>query len=269
MLRRGVTREDSVRIPASFCNLTGLKPTYGRVGRSGVISMCWSLDHVGFMTRTVRDAALLLEVSQGLDDRDSSTLGSPHPKKYVFTDEPSLEGLKIGIFVNPIRDSDEGVTVRFRESVNVFSELGQARGCHAARCRTRDAHNLCNSAARGGRISRGLASHKKGDVRQSPARVRAIRAYSPRHPVSEGSTREDDHHAKSSEEIERSRRPTRSHKSFGRPWNRIRTQFESAEKSIQRSRCSRRTHIRSIFSDCQLSRSRRDSATECRLECRL
>jgi len=114
----------SVRIPASFCNLTGFKPTYGRVSRSGVISMCWSLDHVGFMTRTVRDAALLLEVSQGIDDRDSSTLGSPHQEKYVFTDELNLRDLKIGIFVNPIRDSDEEVTARFRESVDVFSEMG-------------------------------------------------------------------------------------------------------------------------------------------------
>jgi aspartyl-tRNA(Asn)/glutamyl-tRNA(Gln) amidotransferase subunit A len=58
----------SIRIPASLCGITGLKPTYGRVSRAGVPPLAWSMDHVGPMTRTAADAALMLGTIQRLTD---------------------------------------------------------------------------------------------------------------------------------------------------------------------------------------------------------
>ncbi|HEX9899218.1 MAG TPA: amidase, partial [Candidatus Methylomirabilis sp.] len=69
----GTDTGGSVRIPAALCGIVGLKPTYGRVSRAGVVPLAWSLDHVGPMTRTVTDAALLLQVLAGRDPADPST----------------------------------------------------------------------------------------------------------------------------------------------------------------------------------------------------
>src|SRR5204863_9132220 len=67
----------SIRIPASLCGITGLKPTYGRASRAGVLPLAWSMDHVGPMTRTVGHAALLLRVMAGYDPADGSTTVLP------------------------------------------------------------------------------------------------------------------------------------------------------------------------------------------------
>jgi len=64
----------SIRLPAAFCGIIGLKPTYGMVSRSGVIPLSWTLDHVGPMTRTVRDCALVLEAVAGYDPRDPGSV---------------------------------------------------------------------------------------------------------------------------------------------------------------------------------------------------
>ena len=63
----------SIRIPASLCGITGLKPTYGRVSRAGVLPLAWSMDHVGPMTRTAADCALMLGAMAGYDPADPST----------------------------------------------------------------------------------------------------------------------------------------------------------------------------------------------------
>src|SRR6267378_7716691 len=68
----------SIRIPASHCGLVGLKPTYGRISRSGALSLSWSLDHVGTLTRTVEDAALMLSVLAGPDPTDQNTVARPY-----------------------------------------------------------------------------------------------------------------------------------------------------------------------------------------------
>jgi len=120
----GTDTGGSVRIPASFCNLVGLKPTFGRVGRSGTISMCWSLDHFGFLTRTVRDAAFLLEIASGPDPHDSATIGSPEAASFIFQREPTLRGMKVGVFSNPISPSSDGVNGVFNKAIGKFSELG-------------------------------------------------------------------------------------------------------------------------------------------------
>lgn len=73
----GTDTAGSVRIPAACCGVVGLKPTYGRVSRAGVVPLAWSLDHVGPITRTVRDAAALLEVIAGHDARDRGSSDAP------------------------------------------------------------------------------------------------------------------------------------------------------------------------------------------------
>ena len=67
----------SIRIPSHACGTTGIKPTYGRVSCYGVVPLSWSLDHVGPMTRSVRDAALLLNVMAGYDPRDPASVDQP------------------------------------------------------------------------------------------------------------------------------------------------------------------------------------------------
>lgn len=86
----------SIRIPASFCGIVGLKPTYGRVSRAGVLPLSWTLDHVGPMTRTVEDAALLLGVIAGSDAADPSAAQTPVPD-YTATLEQGARGLRIGL----------------------------------------------------------------------------------------------------------------------------------------------------------------------------
>jgi aspartyl-tRNA(Asn)/glutamyl-tRNA(Gln) amidotransferase subunit A len=75
----GTDTGGSIRIPASLCGIVGLKPTYGRVSRAGVVPLAWSLDHIGPMTRTVEDAALLLQALAGHDPADPSTAAVPVP----------------------------------------------------------------------------------------------------------------------------------------------------------------------------------------------
>jgi aspartyl-tRNA(Asn)/glutamyl-tRNA(Gln) amidotransferase subunit A len=92
----GTDTGGSVRIPAALCGIVGLKPTYGRVSRAGVIPLAWSLDHVGPMTRTVTDAALLLQVLAGSDPADPSTAARPVPD-YRRATQGEVRGLRLGI----------------------------------------------------------------------------------------------------------------------------------------------------------------------------
>jgi aspartyl-tRNA(Asn)/glutamyl-tRNA(Gln) amidotransferase subunit A len=92
----GTDTGGSVRIPASLCGIVGLKPTYGRVSRTGVIPLAWSLDHVGPMTRTVADAALLLQALAGRDPADPSTVDVPVPD-YRRALEDGVRGLRLGL----------------------------------------------------------------------------------------------------------------------------------------------------------------------------
>jgi aspartyl-tRNA(Asn)/glutamyl-tRNA(Gln) amidotransferase subunit A len=92
----GTDTGGSVRIPAALCGLVGLKPTYGRVSRHGVVPLSWSLDHVGPLTRTVRDTALLLSVISGHDPKDATTSRLPVPD-YVAALTGRVEGLRVGV----------------------------------------------------------------------------------------------------------------------------------------------------------------------------
>jgi aspartyl-tRNA(Asn)/glutamyl-tRNA(Gln) amidotransferase subunit A len=86
----------SIRIPASLCGITGLKPTYGRVSRAGVLPLAWSMDHVGPMTRTVADSALMLGAMAGYDPADPSTSVLPVPN-YLAGLTGDVKGLRVGL----------------------------------------------------------------------------------------------------------------------------------------------------------------------------
>ena len=91
----GTDTGGSIRIPASFCGTVGLKPTYGRVSRGGVMPLSWSLDHVGPLTNSVRDAAVLLNAIAGHDRADESS--SRHPVVDFVPDENcQVRGLRVG-----------------------------------------------------------------------------------------------------------------------------------------------------------------------------
>jgi aspartyl-tRNA(Asn)/glutamyl-tRNA(Gln) amidotransferase subunit A len=91
----------SIRIPASHCGLVGLKPTYGRVSRSGALALSWSLDHVGTLTRTVEDAALMLSVLAGPDTDDRTTLTRPYLPQPLLPANDHVRGLRIGVLDDP------------------------------------------------------------------------------------------------------------------------------------------------------------------------
>jgi aspartyl-tRNA(Asn)/glutamyl-tRNA(Gln) amidotransferase subunit A len=86
----------SIRGPAAHCGIVGLKPTYGLVGRRGVVPMCWSLDHVGPMTRTVWDTAVILQAIAGHDPGDAST-STARPPGYTRSLEGGVRGLRLGL----------------------------------------------------------------------------------------------------------------------------------------------------------------------------
>ncbi len=92
----GTDTGGSIRQPASLCGITGLKPTYGRVSRWGMIAYASSLDQGGAFARTAEDVALLLQVMAGFDPRDSTSADQPAPD-YSATLNDSLTGLKIGL----------------------------------------------------------------------------------------------------------------------------------------------------------------------------
>ncbi len=96
LMATGTDTGGSIRIPASFCGVTGLKPTYGRVSRYGVKPLGISLDHIGPLAQTVRDTAIALNAMAGFDDRDPSS--SPAPVlEYIPPSPCSIAGLTIGI----------------------------------------------------------------------------------------------------------------------------------------------------------------------------
>src|SRR5437773_9215800 len=114
----------SIRLPAACCGVVGLKPTYGRVSRAGVMPLSWSLDHIGPLTRTVADAALLLGIIAGHDPRDatSSRRGVPYYERLLDT---RVEGLRVGLPANYFLDAlDAAVDVAARAAARILEGLG-------------------------------------------------------------------------------------------------------------------------------------------------
>jgi len=92
----GTDTGGSVRVPAAFCGQVGLKPTAGRVPTTGVVPYCWTLDHVGLMTRTVADSADILSVIAGFDPEDPGAVNTP-VDDYAAGLDDGVAGLRIGI----------------------------------------------------------------------------------------------------------------------------------------------------------------------------
>src|SRR5205823_9272073 len=86
----------SIRAPASFCGVVGLKPTYGRVSRAGALPLAWSLDHAGPLARSVADCAIMLQAIAGQDARDLASSGEAVPDFSSQLDE-GVQGLRIGV----------------------------------------------------------------------------------------------------------------------------------------------------------------------------
>lgn len=93
----GTDTGGSIRQPASFCGIIGLKPSYGRVSRYGITAFASSLDQVGPMTKTVEDAAILLQALAGVDPHDQTCLDAPVPDYTAALRDASLKGLRVGL----------------------------------------------------------------------------------------------------------------------------------------------------------------------------
>ncbi len=120
----GTDTGGSVRQPASFCGVTGLKPTYGRISRFGLVAYGSSLDTVGTLTLTAADAALLFPLMAGFDPRDATSMKEPVPA-ITLPAEPDLRGLRIGV---PQEYFQEGVQPEVaravRQAIEHLAQLG-------------------------------------------------------------------------------------------------------------------------------------------------
>ena len=115
----------SIRQPAAFCGVVGLMPTYGRVSRYGLIAFASSLDHIGPLTKTVRDAAIILRYIAGRDPQDSTSADVPVPD-YEQEIEKPVKGLKLGV---PKEYFGEGLDVEVRAAVEAAIQQLAADGC--------------------------------------------------------------------------------------------------------------------------------------------
>ena len=115
----------SIRQPASFCGVVGLKPTYGLVSRYGLVAFASSLDQIGPITQNVSDAATVLDAIAGHDPRDATSIDSPPPHDYTRSLTGNIKGLRIGIpkeyFVAGV---DPGVEAAVRTAVKTMEGLG-------------------------------------------------------------------------------------------------------------------------------------------------
>jgi aspartyl-tRNA(Asn)/glutamyl-tRNA(Gln) amidotransferase subunit A len=120
----GTDTGGSIRQPAALSGAVGLKPTYGRVSRFGLVAFASSLDQIGPLTRSVRDAALVLGTIAGHDPLDSTTLDAPVPD-YVSALSGNVDGLRLGVPREYFGEGiDPGVEATIRAAVEVYRDLG-------------------------------------------------------------------------------------------------------------------------------------------------
>jgi aspartyl-tRNA(Asn)/glutamyl-tRNA(Gln) amidotransferase subunit A len=128
----------SIRIPASFCGTVGLKPSFGRVSRYGVLPLDFSLDHMGPLTQCVRDAALTLGVIAGFDPRDE-TSSHRHVEPYLPSEPISIRGLRIGL---PENFYFEHISPSVAEAVRRAARLAEGAGAVVVSLRVPDIAQL-------------------------------------------------------------------------------------------------------------------------------
>ena len=120
----GGDTSNSIRHPATLCNVVGMKATFGLVSRYGVIPISWSLDHIGPMTRTVEDNALMLNVLAGYDPQDDYTVDVPIPD-YTQALGRGVRGIRIGIPRESLVNEFHADCIRgFRDALEVYQRLG-------------------------------------------------------------------------------------------------------------------------------------------------
>lgn len=120
----GTDTGGSIRQPAALCGITGLKPTYGRISRYGMIAFASSLDQCGPFAQTAQDVALLLNAMAGFDEKDSTSVNIPVPD-YTATLNQSLSGKKIGIPKEYFEQGlDKEVESKARDAIRVFEKMG-------------------------------------------------------------------------------------------------------------------------------------------------
>lgn len=159
----GTDTGGSIRIPAALCGVVGLKPTFGRVSKFGVIPLAWSLDHVGPITRTVRDAAIMLEAIAGYDRRDTSSKDVPVPR-YSERLGREVRGMRIGRPVDYFFDilTDEARR-SFEQATAALTELG----CELVEVRLSSSH-LIEPAYLQTSLAEAAAYHQ-ANLRRRPA----------------------------------------------------------------------------------------------------
>lgn len=120
----GTDTGGSIRLPAGFCNVVGLKPTYGRVSRYGIIAMASSFDSIGHFTKTVEDNAIILNTTAGKDDLDATTLDL-NTRNYLVDLNKSINGVKIGVpkeyFSNGL---DKKIKEKIENALKFYEKLG-------------------------------------------------------------------------------------------------------------------------------------------------
>src|SRR5713226_8648493 len=115
----------SIRQPASFCGVVGLMPTYGRVSRYGLIAFASSLDHIGPLAKTVKDAAIVLRTIAGRDPMDSTSVDVPVPDYVAELDKP-VRGLKLGVAKEYL---GEGLDPEVRKAIEAAIQKLARQGC--------------------------------------------------------------------------------------------------------------------------------------------
>jgi aspartyl-tRNA(Asn)/glutamyl-tRNA(Gln) amidotransferase subunit A len=119
----GTDTGGSIRGPAAYCGITGLKPTYGRVSRRGIVTLSWSLDHAGPMGRTAEDVAYLLNPLAGYDPGDPASANVP-AEDYTEALTRDVSGLRIGVPSNLLDLADDNVRASTETAAEVFRSLG-------------------------------------------------------------------------------------------------------------------------------------------------
>jgi len=124
ILATGSDTGGSIRQPASFCGIVGLKPTYGRVSRYGLVAFASSLDQIGPLAKDVTDAAILLQVMAGYDPKDSTSVNVPVPD-YQKSLTTNIKGLKVGVIKELMGEGiSADVKSAIKSAIKKYEELG-------------------------------------------------------------------------------------------------------------------------------------------------
>ena len=113
----------SIRQPAALCGVVGFKPTYGRVSRYGLVAFASSLDQIGPITRDVKDAAILMNIISGKDEKDSTSANVDVPDYTQFLSR-NIKGMKIGVYDKVLKDCSQAVVNSMEESIQTYKDLG-------------------------------------------------------------------------------------------------------------------------------------------------